>query len=121
MMNLEESLKELKLKRSMLQQAESFDDISKLWKEIKKLHADCSSFLVDINKNIEALENGNNSIEAQNIEKFSHALDEINEIAKKIETEPLDKVCNLMQRMQELKLFCINKLEEQKNQVEEVK
>lgn len=120
MMNFEESVKSLKEKRSNLQEAESFEKITSIWKEIKEIHGSCSKKLGEVKEKMEKLEENSESTEELDL-TFPQAIKEMEEISASIENTSISNFPEKIKRMQDLKSFCLKRLEEQKINMEEVK
>lgn len=120
--NFEELISDLKEKRTKLQQSDSFDEMTQIWKNLKEINAKCEVFLKDVSKEIENLENKEEKDFSDLGEiKFAEALNEINQISQNIEMAPICKIPEMLKRMQKLKSFCAHRLEEQRVNMEEMK
>jgi len=116
----EQKIDELKEKRKQLNQLDSFDEITKVWQEIKKIHESCEVFLKNISSDLEKLESNEQTESAKDL-KFNVAFERINQIVEKIATSDIEEIPALIKEMKSLKNFCLQKLEAQKVDMEEIK
>lgn len=115
----------LKANRVKLNQSNSFEETSQLWQEIKHLHAQCAKTVEDVSWQLTTLEGENfaaNYIESLDIEnlKFSEALKQLEDLTQKSKTISITQIPELIKQMQALKIFCFNKLNQEKLKMEEV-
>jgi len=117
MSNFEEKLSELKDNRAKLNQANSFDEITSLWKQVKTAYENCSSELEKINEELSKNSESTDSLEQIS---FSDALNEMQKISEKIKTESISNISEMIKKMQILKDFCLKELEKEKIQMEKI-
>lgn len=116
----EKYIEELKEKRKILNQSDSFDEITKIWNEIKQTYEKCEIILKDISNALNNLENENEEIELKDM-KFNKAFERINLISEEISKTEIENMPSLIKEMKTLKSFCLKKLEEEKVNMEEIK
>lgn len=117
----EKQLEEIKEKRKILNQSDSFEEIAKAWNEIKKLYEQCEAVLENISKEVKILEEAEQEAELKEDFKFNAAFERINEISQSVHNCEVEKLPKLIKEMHELKTLCLKKLEVEKVNMEEIK
>ncbi len=118
--NFEAMIESLKENRQKLNQSNSFDEISVLWHQIKETYSQCTKVVDNIAQELSLLEGQQFEADGLDELKFSDALKKMQELSEKVKAVSITEVPGLIKQMQTLKMFCLNKLEEEKVKMEEV-
>lgn len=118
----ESKINKLVENRKLLNNSDNFQEISKIWAEIKLIYEDCKNEINEIKLNLNKLNLENSSENAQNLEiSFEDAYKEIIEITEKLKTVSVSEISRYIERLILLKNKCLIILKEEKAKIEEVR
>jgi len=118
-MSFEKIVEDINQKRKTLSSSNSFDEIISTWQNIKSNHKECEKILNDISKQIISLENIEKDENLNLTISFSEAFNEMKILSEKIKNAPILELPELIKRLQILKNFCMNKIEQETIKIEE--
>ena len=118
-MNFEKTLLNLSANRKKLSESSNFEEIKELWKVIEKEYNFCIKKIQEIESEINHIESIESDQESLNL-TFSQAMEEILLNLKNAETAEAEELPSLIKKINHLKSFCFNLLNQEKANIREI-
>lgn len=119
---IEEKIENLIAKRKLVNNSNSFKEISKTWSEIKSDHEKCQ---IELNSILSQLEKLNSSSDIYHDISpsfdFDQSFNEIKNLSEEIKKCSVSEFAEKIKKMTDLKNICLQYLSKEKSKIEEVK